>query len=172
LPKKKEAPITDVPPEIQALIEENEELIAEAEKHKNDLDKEHELLLRVSAEYENYRRRTTEEREKLYKDAAADTVSRFLNILDSFDRALQSEHDPEDPFYTGMALIAKQFSDIVESIGVKEIPVDIEFDPNLHNAVMHIDDEQYGQREIIEVFAKGYTLGDRVLRHSMVKVAN
>ena len=145
---------------------------AEIEKLTKEKADEHDLLLRTAAEYDNYRRRTAEEMTRKFGDGKAETLEKLLPVLDSVRMALAAEHDDDDPVYQGVCLIAKQLDDILASLGVTEIPTDIPFDPNLHNAVMHVDDEEKGEGEIVDVFAAGYRLGERVLRHTMVRVAN
>lgn len=151
---------------------ETEALKAELTKKDEELAKQKDMLLRVSAEYDNYRRRTSEEMLKKRGDAVADTAEKFLAVLDNIDRALASPHNDEDVIYQGLQMIAKQFNETLASLGVEEIDTSIPFDPNLHNAVMHCEDEEKGDGEIVEVFGKGYKLGDRILRYSIVKVAN
>ena len=118
--------------------------------------------LRLAAEYDNYRKRTTREKENAYADAKADTIKPFLDVLDNLD-----------PHRQGMEMICKQFSAVLEKLGVAQIPAqDQPFDPQKHNAVMHVEDESVGENTIVEVFQQGYELGDKVLRFAMVKVAN
>ena len=147
-------------------------LKAQVEELKSKLDKEHDTLLRTAAEYDNYRRRTSEEMTRKRSDGKAEAIESVLKVADSVKMALNAEHSDDDPVYKGLCLIAKQLNDTFAALGVEEIPTDVPFDPNLHNAVMHVDDEEKGESEIVEVFQTGYKLGDRVLRHSMVKVAN
>ncbi len=149
-----------------------EALKAEIIKKDEELAAKQDMLLRVSAEYDNYRRRTNEEMLKKRGDAVADTAEKFLSVLDNIDRALVSPHSEDDVIYQGLQMIAKQFNETLASLGVEEIDTAIPFDPNLHNAVMHCEDEEKGEGEIVEVFGKGYKLGDRILRYSIVKVAN
>lgn len=149
-----------------------EALKVELEQKNQELEKSKDMLLRVSAEYDNYRRRTSEEMLKKRGDAVADTAEKFLAVLDNIDRALAAQHDDDDVVYQGLCMIAKQFNETLSSLGVEEIDTSIPFDPNLHNAVMHCEDEEKGEGEIVEVFGKGYKLGDRILRYSIVKVAN
>ena len=132
---------------------------------------------RIAAEYDNYRKRTAKELDGRYADAKADTWKNLLAVVDNFERALAAEPAGEegekDPFREGMELTYKQFKEQMEKAGVTEIEAKgKEFDPELHNAVMHCDDENLGENIVAEVFVKGYKLGDKVLRHSMVKVAN
>ena len=130
--------------------------------------------LRVCAEYDNFRKRTAKEREGVYADAYIDALTQILPILDNLDRAAAySTEDPENPLAKGLELTRKSFVETLEKMGVVEIEaLGKAFDPNLHNAVMHVEDENAGENEIVEVFMKGYIRGDKVLRYSMVKVAN
>ena len=128
--------------------------------------------LRLAAEYDNYRKRTAREKEHVYSDARADTVKPFLAVLDNLERGVQ-QFEEGDPHRQGMELICKQFAAVLEKLGVTEIPsLGQTFDPEKHNAVMHIDDENFGENTVAEVFQKGYQLGDKVVRFAMVKVAN
>ena len=149
------------------------ELLEEIEKLKADLAEKDDKYLRMAAEYENFRRRSREEKDATYEIALADTVSEFLPIIDNLERAAAYENSDAESLKKGLELTLKSFSETLEKMGVKEIEaLGKTFDPNLHNAVMHVDDEAYGESEIVEVFAKGYARGDKVLRFSMVKVAN
>ena len=135
---------------------------------------EHDRLLRVMAEYDNFRKRTAKEREGIYTDAYCDALSQILPIIDNLERAAQySADDPDSPMAKGIELTIKSCVEALNKMGVYEIEaIGKQFDPNLHNAVMHIDDEAFGENEIVEVFMKGYIKGEKVLRFSMVKVAN
>ncbi len=133
--------------------------------------------LRVAAEYDNYRRRTKNELEFLLQDASCAVVCELLPVLDSFESALNMEgeagKDLKESDSTGISLIHKQLITALKKVGVEEIKaLGEEFDPTLHQAVMSVEDENAGENEIVEVFQKGYRHGDRVIRHSMVKVAN
>ena len=128
--------------------------------------------LRLAAEYDNYRKRTTKEKENIYADAKLDTVKPFLEVADNLDRAV-SQFEEGDPHRQGMEMICKQFTAVLEKLGVTEIPaLEQPFDPGKHNAVMHIDDENFGENIVAEVFQKGYQMGEKVVRFAMVKVAN
>ena len=152
--------------------------IARLEKELADRDaklaEQNDLYLRVCAEYDNFRKRTAKEREGIYADAYIDALTQILPILDNLDRAAAfSTEDPENPLAKGLELTRKSFIETLEKMGVTEIEaLGKPFDPNLHNAVMHVEDENAGENEIVEVFMKGYIRGDKVLRYSMVKVAN
>ena len=125
--------------------------------------------LRVLAEYDNFRKRSLKERDSIYGEAYVDCVKNLLPIIDNIERVLTLEGD--EKFMEGLKLIVSQVHESLNKMGVTEIECKT-FDPNLHNAVMHIDDEAYGENEIVEVFQKGYVYGERVIRYAMVKVAN
>ena len=128
--------------------------------------------LRLAAEYDNYRKRTAREKEHVYSDAKIDTIKPFLGVLDNLERGV-SQFEEGDPHRQGLELICKQFEDVLTKLGVAEIPALGEnFDPEKHNAVMHTEDEAAEENTVVEVFQKGYTLGDKILRFAMVKVAN
>ena len=143
----------------------------ENKKLQNEIDTFKDKLLRTTAEYENFRKRTTKEKEGIYTDACEDVLKEVLPALDNLERALSVEGTGED-LRTGVEMTVRQFNDAFSKLGVEELASNGEFDPNLHNAVMHVEDEQYGNNEIVEVFQKGYKRANKVLRHSMVKVAN
>ena len=128
--------------------------------------------LRLAAEYDNYRKRTAREKENIYGDAKADTVKPFLEVYDNLVRGV-AQFEEGDGHRQGMEMIAKQFLDVLTKLGVPEIEAEGQpFDPEKHNAVMHIDDESFGENIVAEVFQKGFMIGDKVLRFAMVKVAN
>ena len=150
--------------------EETEAEVVEDSKAK-ELEELNDKYLRLVAEYDNYRKRTVKEKEAIFPEAKVSVVSQFLPVLDNLERALLTAGD--DPIYEGVKMISKQFSEVLKSVGVEEIPaVGEKFDPNFHNAVMHIENENYGENEVVEEFQKGYKIGDRIVRYSMVKVAN
>lgn len=125
--------------------------------------------MRMMAEYDNFRKRSAKEKEAVYADAYSDCIANLLPILDNLERA--SGSDNFEAVKKGLELTAKAFGEALEKMGVSEVETKT-FDPNLHNAVMHVEDEAYGESEIIEVYQKGYAKGDRVIRYAMVKVAN
>ena len=154
---------------------------ARKEKEKELLDKIEELTregaekddkyLRLAAEYDNFRRRSREEKDAIYELALADTVKELLPIIDNLDRA--SGFTEGDKILEGLVLISKSVGSVFEMLGVEEYgKVGETFDPNIHNAVFHIDDEAYGEGEIVEVFQKGYKKGKHIIRFAMVKTAN
>ena len=132
-------------------------------------------LTRQMAEFDNFRKRTEKEKSAMYEIGAKDIIEKMLPIVDNFERAFLTvaEEDKEDAFVTGMEMIYKQIMTTLEGVGVKPIEaVGQEFNPDLHNAVMHVEDEEVGENIIVEEFQKGYTYRDSVVRYSMVKVAN
>ncbi|PJI07088.1 MULTISPECIES: nucleotide exchange factor GrpE [Clostridium] len=153
------------------LIKDNKKFKDENEKLNNELDAAKDRFMRLNAEYQNYRNRTSKEKEGIYTDACSDVINEMLPTLDNLERATAAEGSAED-LKKGVEMVIKQFKGSLKKLGIEEIPCDEGFDPNFHNAVMHIEDENYGENEIVEVLQKGYKKGNKVLRHSMVKVAN
>ena len=158
---------------VKKLEAECEELGKRLEEADEQIAQANDKYARLYAEFDNYRKRTAKEREGIYTDAYVDAVTEILPVLDNMERALQYKDNDAENIAKGLEMIMKSFSDTLSKMGVSEIEaLGKTFDPNLHNAVMHIEDEAYGESEIVEVFMKGYVKGDKVLRHSMVKVAN
>ena len=125
----------------------------------------------MAAEYDNFRRRSREEKDGIYESAVADTVGELLPIIDNLDRAAM--YDDGEKVKEGLVMIAKSAAAVFEKLGVEEFGKAGEvFDPNIHNAVLHVDDESLGEGEIVEVFQKGYKKGKRIIRFAMVKSAN
>ena len=149
-------------------------LEAEIEKLQAQVAEEQDKYMRLYAEYDNFRRRSAKEREGIYADAYSDALSQILPIIDNLERAVQySAEDPDSPMAKGIELTIKSCVEALNKMGVYEIEaLGKTFDPNFHNAVMHVDDDAYGENEIVEVFMKGYIKGEKVLRFAMVKVAN
>ncbi|MBR4744334.1 MAG: nucleotide exchange factor GrpE [Oscillospiraceae bacterium] len=136
------------------------------------LKEEQDKYLRLAAEYDNYRKRSIKERDALRDDIRSAAIADLLPVYDNLERALSAECSDE-AFYKGIEMTMSKLRAIFESMGVSEIPaVGETFDPTLHNAVMHIEDEQYGPGEIVQEFQKGFRLGDKIIRFSMVQVAN
>lgn len=137
------------------------------------LAEEKDKYLRMLAEYDNFRRRTAKEKETIYGDATADTVKGLLPVIDTLERAAAglTPEDAESPLGKGIAMILKSATDALAKLGVEEVPTDV-FNPDFHNAVMHIEDESLGEGAIVAVFQKGYRKGDHIIRYAMVQVAN
>ena len=154
---------------------EDERLTAlEAEKEALEKDKAalNDKYLRICAEYDNFRRRSQKEKDNLYGDIKADTVQKFLPVYDNLERALKQGTEDE-AYRKGVEMIMTQFNATLEKLGVKKIEsLGQTFDPNKHNAVMHVEDESLGENTIVEVFQEGFTVNDKVIRFAMVKVAN
>lgn len=147
------------------------ELLEEIEGLRAALAEKEDKYLRMAAEYDNFRRRSREEKDATYEIAMADTVSEFLMTVDNLERA--AFYDDAAKVKEGLVMIAKSLEGVFSKLGVEEVgKVGDKFDPNLHNAVMHIDDDSYGEGEIVEVFQKGYKKGGRIIRFAMVKTAN
>ena len=143
----------------------------ECEKLEKELGDEKDKYLRMLAEYDNFRRRTQKDRENVYADAYGEALGELLPILDNIERAIV--YSDSANFADGMKAITGQISTAMEKLGIETFGATGEpFDPMLHNAVMHVEDENLGENVIAEVFQKGYKKGDRIIRHAMVKVAN
>lgn len=145
----------------------------ELEALRTSLDEAKDRTLRLAAEFDNFKKRTLKEKEELYSTAVCETVNEFLPIIDNLKRAIDTADGADvNSVLNGVKMILKQFEDTLSSIGVEEIETDNGFDPELHNAVMHVEDDNYGEGEIAEELMRGYRYKGRVIRHSMVKVAN
>ena len=152
----------------EAEIAELKEMVLAKEKEIAELNDKY---LRLYAEYDNFRRRSAKEKEATYFDAKSDTVKNILPILDNMERACAFTE--ADKILEGVNLILKSFNENLAKMDVKEIEaLGKTFDPTVHYAVMHVDDESYGESEVVEVLQKGYLCGDKVIRYAMVKVAN
>lgn len=144
----------------------------ETELLQEKVDELNDRLLRTMAEYDNFRKRSQKEKEAIYPQATAAAVAQFVPILDTFDRALSAPCADEE-FKKGIEMILQNFKEVLAKMGVEEFGAPGEqFDPERHNAVMHIEDDSFAENSIVEVFQRGYRIGDRVVRHAMVKVAN
>lgn len=150
-------------------------LVLQLEEKTRQCDEYLSALQRAAAEFDNFRKRTAREKEGLYADTVCEVLTKFLPILDNMERALlvSEEDSSKNSFREGVEMIFRQLGDVLKAFGVETIEsIGKEFDPELHNAVMHIEDEDHGASQVVEEFQKGYKLKDKVLRHSMVKVAN
>lgn len=156
---------------VDELQNSNRKLADENQKLQNELEALKDRVMRVSAEYENYRKRTAKEKEGIYTDACEDVLKAMFPVLDNLERAATVSGNVDD-IKKGIEMTIRQFKDSFEKLQVEEISTGEGFDPNYHNAVMHVDDSQFGNNEVVEVFQKGYKRGSKVLRYSMVKVAN
>lgn len=143
------------------------------EKLEKELEEKNNQMLRLAAEYDNFRKRSQREKDAIYGETKAQLIGELLAVADNFERALANENGSAEDLRKGFEMISKQFDDIlaknfVEKFGEKGE----EFDPNIHSGVMHVDDEALGENTIAEVFSTGYRMGDRIIRHAVVKVAN
>ncbi len=156
---------------VEELKKENSKLKSENEKSINEVNAIKDKLVGIMAEYDNFRKRTAKEKDNIYFDACKDILKEVLPVLDNLERAVKIEGNAED-LKKGVEMTMKQFNNALSKLNVEEIPCEGEFDPNLHNAVMHIEDEKYDKNSIVEVLQKGYKKEDKIIRYSMVKVAN
>lgn len=178
---------TDTPAESEAQEEDNacedessrpEESIEELRKSLDEKCRQNEELFgalqRAAAEFDNYKKRTAREKEALYCEALTDVVAAFLPVTDNLERAVAASGEEEgQSLHEGVQMVFRQMKEVMTKLGVEEIEaVGGEFDPQLHNAVMHVEDETVGHNVVVEEFQKGYRLKEKVIRHSMVKVAN
>lgn len=149
-------------------IKNNDELV----KTKQELEETTDRLKRIMAEFENYKKRSSKERDMLYNSLLADIISSFLPVIDNLEKAAEAKTEDEN-YKQGLELVLKQFNDVLTKFGVEEIKtVGETFDPEVHEAVSSIQDETKGEKEIVQEFRKGYKIGTKVVRHAMVVVAN
>ena len=152
---------------------ETEALKAEVEALKKELADAKDSHLRSLAEYDNFRKRSQREKDAFYGDAKANTLALLLPVIDNFDRAAENKTDDPEVYKKGIEMIISQFSDILKRLEVERFgEVGDEFDPNMHNAVMHVENDELPANTIAAVFEKGYKMGDRILRFATVQVAN
>lgn len=138
-----------------------------------ELDAQKDQYLRLAAEYDNFRKRSQREREAAFNDSKAAVLTEILPVIDNFERASQNKEAGYEDFQKGIDMTFQQLMEIMKKLGVEAFGKEGDpFDPNIHNAVMHVEDETLDENIVTDVFSKGYQLGDRVLRHAMVKVAN
>ena len=149
------------------------EQVEQMELAVKQLESTKDQFARLAAEYDNYRKRTAKEKETLYQDAKADTIKEFLAVYDNLERAAAAPGGEDDPHKKGLEMIFTQYRELLKKLGVSEIEAQGRpFDPERHEAVMHVDDENLGENEVAQVFQAGFLLGDRVIRHAVVQVAN
>lgn len=149
------------------------EQMEKMETLEKELSEQQDKFLRLAAEYDNYRKRTAKEKENLYADAKIETLTALLPVYDNLERGLAQYGDEDSPHRKGLEMIFAQFKESLAKLGVTAIDaVGRPFDPEKHNAVMHVDDEALGENTVAEILRQGFLLGDRVLRFAMVKVAN
>ena len=170
-----EAPEEAAPQETQAgqsQTETADPLLTELESLKNQVAQQEDKFLRLAAEYDNYRRRTAKEKKSIWSEAKADAAVAFLPVYDNLERALKQE-TADEAYKKGVEMTMTGLKEILTKLGIEEIPALGEtFDPALHNAVMHVEDDTVGENTIVDVFQAGFRLGGKVIRFAMVKVAN
>ena len=187
-PLEEETPETEAAPEVQPVGEKaakgkkkkekggvtfTREQVEQMELAVKQLETTKDQLARLAAEYDNYRKRTAKEKETLYQDAKADTIKEFLAVYDNLERAAAAPGGEDDPHKKGLEMIFTQYKELLRKLGVAEIEAQGQpFDPERHAAVMHVDDENLGENEVAQVFQAGFLMGDRVIRHAVVQVAN
>ena len=190
--KEEKKPQQPAPEETRAEEKKKEETKAEAKQEaaqetftltKEQMEKmeglakaladEQDKYLRLAAEYDNYRKRTAKEKEAIYTDAKIDTIKSMLGVYDNLERGIAQYADEESPHRKGLEMVFKQFKECLAKLDVKQMEaVGKPFDPKKHSAVVHVEDERYGENEVVEVLQQGFTLGEKVLRFAIVKVAN
>jgi len=165
--KQKKSQLTDEQKKIKKLEKEMKKLKEKENEYRDSLH-------RALAEFDNFKKRTQKEKEALYKEAVSDVLEKFLPVIDSIDSALTTYiNESDETVNDGLMLVSKKIKDVLSGMEVEEIPAEgEEFDPNLHHAIMHMEDEKYDENVVVEVFQKGYIYKEKVIRPSMVKVAN
>ena len=170
-----ETPVEETEEVVEETVEETTEETAKKDAKDEKIEELSDKLLRQMAEFDNFRKRSEKEKAAMYDIGAKNVIDKLLPIVDNFERGFTTvaEEDKEDAFVAGMEMVYKQLMTMFETIGVKPIEaVGKEFNPDLHNAVMHVEDETVGENIVVDEFQKGYTYRDSVVRYSMVKVAN
>ena len=153
--------------------QEAEAKVSKEESFKKELDEKTDQLLRLAAEYDNFRKRSQREKEGIYSDVKTKVIGDILPVIDNFERAADMTGEDVESYKKGMEMILTQLKDVMTKHGVEPFgEAGDGFDPNLHNAVMHIEDEKLGENVISQVFSKGYKIGDKVIRPATVQVAN
>ena len=179
-PEKDVNQTTETPQEETAEVPEEQEIFTVTREQMEKMEglakalaAEQDKYLRLAAEYDNYRKRTAKEKESLYTDAKIDTVNALLGVYDNLERGIAQYGDEESPHRKGLEMVFNQFKESLKKLGVETMDAAGKpFDPEKHNAVMHVEDENYGENTVVEVLQQGFTLGDKVLRFAIVKVAN
>lgn len=159
--------------EAQEIIDENQEMLKKLDELQKDLKEQEERFLRLAAEYDNYRKRSEKDRISAYNDGKAKTVAEILSIADCIERAIEASGDADAEYQKGLRMLSEQFDASLGRLGVESFGcVGDGFDPELHNAISHIESDEVGENVIAQIFQKGYKMGDKIIRHAMVSVAN
>ena len=160
-------------PEVEEVFTVTREQMEQFESLAKLVSDGNDKYLRLAAEYDNYRKRTAKEKEAIYTDAKIDTIKSMLGVYDNLERGIAQYADEESPHRKGLEMVFKQFKECLAKLDVKQMEaVGKPFDPEKHSAVVHVEDERYGENEVVEVLQQGFTLGEKVLRFAIVKVAN
>ncbi len=163
----------EVNEEVETLEEAQQEEVTKEAEAEAKMAQMKDQLLRTMAEFDNYRKRTTKEKEQIFNRGMSYVVEAILPVIDNFERALSAAKDRDDNFVKGVEMTYNQMLSALKNLGVEQMDsLGQTFDPHFHDAMQHVEDEQYGENEIVEVFQKGYMLNDQVIRPSLVKVAN
>lgn len=158
--------------DMKELFRKKKEMLESIKKLENENSALKDRLARISAEYDNYRKRTQKEKEGIYADCIVDVVKELLPVLDNLEMSLKVEAQDVEALKKGVSMTLTQFKDSLLKLKVTEISTETPFDPNLHEAVMHVEDPSYSEKEIVDVFLKGYQREEKIIRYSVVKVAN
>lgn len=157
----------------QEIIDENQEILNEITRLQDELNAQNERFLRLAAEYDNYRKRSEKDKISTYNDAKTKTIAELLPIADCLERAIESSQEADAEYLKGLMMLNEQFVTTLSKLGVEAFgEVEDNFDPEIHNAISHVENEALGENTIAQVFQKGYKLGEKVIRHAMVSVAN
>lgn len=171
--KEKTTPEEPTREEVNEAAQAEDTVSAKEEQLQKALDEKNDQFLRICAEYDNFRKRSQKEKQDIYSSSKADVIKELLPILDNFERAAESGESTLEDYKKGIELIFAQFKQMLEKNGVEGYGAEGDvFDPNIHNAVMSVEDESLGENVIAQVFTKGYKLGDKIIREAVVKVAN
>lgn len=163
----------EVKEEVEAAEDAQAEEVSKEAEAEAKMAQMKDQLLRTMAEFDNYRKRTTKEKEQIFNRGMSYVVEAILPVIDNFERALSAAKDRDDNFVKGVEMTYNQMLSALKNLGVEQMDsLGKTFDPHFHDAMQHVEDEQYGENEIVEVFQKGYMLNDQVIRPSLVKVAN
>lgn len=158
--------------DMKELFRKKKEMLESIKKLENENSALKDRLARISAEYDNYRKRTQKEKEGIYADSIVEVVKELLPVLDNLEMSLKVEAQDVEALKKGVSMTLTQFQDSLQKLKVSVISTDTPFDPNLHEAVMHVEDPNYSEKEIVDVFLKGYQREEKIIRYSVVKVAN
>lgn len=157
----------------EGIIDKNQEILQEISNLQNEIATQKEKFLRLAAEYDNYRKRSEKDKISIYNDAKAKTIAEILLIADCIERAIESSQDADPEYLKGLEMLNEQFVATLSKLGVEAFGnIGDRFDPELHNAISHIENEELGENVIAQIFQRGYKLGDKIIRHAMVSVAN